>query len=46
VEVRMRDNFIGENVEVRQDSECGPYIMIEPAKIARVEDLLRRNDIH
>lgn len=41
----MRDHFTGENVEVRNDAECGPYIMIEPARIATVEELLRSNDI-
>jgi len=41
----MRDHFTGENVEVRTDSMCGPYIMIEPARIATVEELLRSNDI-
>ncbi len=37
----MRDGFNGDNVEVRLDENCGPYIMIEPAKIGRIEELLR-----
>lgn len=41
----MRDHFTGDNVEVQLDSKCGPYIMIEPARIATVEELLRSNDI-
>jgi hypothetical protein len=41
----MWDHFSGARVDVRQDAECGPYIMIEPAQIARVEQLLRTNDI-
>ena len=42
----MWDHFNGDKVDVRTDAECGPYIMIEPAEIARVEELLRRNGIH
>ena len=41
----MLDHFTGENVDVRTDREVGPYIMIEPAKIARVEQALRQQDI-
>ena len=41
----MRDHFTGENIDVRQDRDCGPYIMIEPGKIDPVEELLRRNGI-
>ena len=41
----MWDHFTGDRVEIRVDAECGPYIMIEPAEIARVEDLLRTNGI-
>ena len=41
----MLDAFTGENVDVRLDPECGSYIMIEPAQIARVEELLRSHDI-
>lgn len=41
----MLDHFTGENVDVRNDSVCGPYIMIEPAKIARVEEALREHEI-
>ena len=42
----MWDHFTGDRVDVRVDAECGPYIMIEPAEIARVEELLRSNGIH
>ncbi len=41
----MRDHFSGDNIDVRLDKKCGPYIMIEPAKIGRVQELLRRNGI-
>jgi hypothetical protein len=41
----MWDGFTGGKVDVRVDEECGPYIMIEPAKIGRVEELLQRNGI-
>ena len=41
----MRDHFTGEKVDVRLDSLCGPYVMIEPARIATIEELLRNNDI-
>ena len=41
----MWDHFTGDRVDVRVDAECGPYIMIEPAEIARVEELLRTNGI-
>jgi hypothetical protein len=41
----MRDNFYGEKVEIRMSGKCGPYIMIEPARIMEVESLLRTNGI-
>jgi hypothetical protein len=41
----MWDHFTGDKVDVRMDAKCGPYIMIEPAEIARVEKLLRTNGI-
>jgi hypothetical protein len=41
----VRDYFTGDNVDVRVDERCGAYIMIEPARIAPVEELLRLNDI-
>ena len=41
----MWDHFDGEKVDVRLSEECGPYIMIEPARIAEVETLLRTNGI-
>lgn len=41
----MWDSFSGDKVDVRLDRICGPYIMIEPAAIARVEELLRNNGI-
>jgi hypothetical protein len=41
----MFDHFTHDNVDVRSDRECGPYIMIEPASIARVQELLERNGI-
>lgn len=36
----MWDGFAEDRVDVREDSQCGPYIMIPPADIARVETLL------
>jgi hypothetical protein len=41
----MWDHFTGDKVDVRIDAKCGPYIMIEPAQIARVEELLHTNGI-
>ncbi len=41
----MWDHFTGTRVDVRVDAKCGPYIMIEPAEIARVEELLRTSGI-
>ena len=41
----MRDHFTGDKVSVRVDQKCGPYVMIEPAEIARVEELLQSNGI-
>ena len=41
----MRDSFTGDNVDVRVDRRCGTYIMIEPARIGPVEELLQRNGI-
>ena len=41
----MWDHFDGEKVAVRASEECGPYIMIEPARIAEVEALLRTSGI-
>jgi hypothetical protein len=41
----MWDHFDGDNVDVRVSKECGPYIMIEPARIAEVEALLRTRGI-
>jgi hypothetical protein len=41
----MLDNNTGERIDVRVDAQCGPYIMIEPAKIARIEALLKENGI-
>ena len=41
----MLDHFTGEKVDVRTDAKCGPYIMIEPAEISRVEEVLRRHGI-
>ena len=41
----MFDNFTGEHVEVLEDAEFGAYIMFEPAKTARIRDLLRKNHI-
>ena len=41
----MWDHFDGEKVDVRLSEKCGPYIMIEPARIAEVEDLLRTSSI-
>ena len=41
----MRDNFDGEKVDVRLSEKCGPYIMIEPARIEEVESLLRARGI-
>lgn len=41
----MWDHFSGARVDVREDGECGSYIMIEPAEIARVKELLQSNGI-
>ena len=41
----MWDHFDGEKVDVRQSEKCGPYIMIEPARIAEVEAILRTSGI-
>ena len=41
----MWDHFAGEKVDVRVSEKCGPYIMIEPARIAEVETLLRTSGI-
>ena len=41
----MRDHGYGENVDVRLSEKCGPYIMIEPARLSEVESLLRTNGI-
>jgi hypothetical protein len=41
----MWDHFDGERVDVRVSEKCGPYIMIEPARIAEVEALLRMRGI-
>ena len=41
----MWDYFDGEKVDVRLSEKCGPYIMIEPARIADVETLLRTSRI-
>ena len=41
----MLDHFTGDRVDVRVDARCGAYIMIAPARINAVEELLRRNGI-
>jgi hypothetical protein len=41
----MWDHFAGEKVDVQVSEKCGPYIMIEPARIAEVETLLRASGI-
>jgi hypothetical protein len=41
----MRDYFTGDNVDVRLSEKCGAYIMIEPARLNSVEELLQRNGI-
>jgi hypothetical protein len=41
----MRDYFTGDNVDVRMNEKCGAYIMIEPARLDSVEELLQRNGI-
>ena len=41
----MLDHFDGANVDVRMSEDCGPYIMIEPARIVEVESLLKANGI-
>ena len=41
----MWDHFDGEKVDVRESEKCGAYIMIEPARIAEVEALLRTRGI-
>ena len=41
----MWDHFDGDKVDVRVSEKCGAYIMIEPARIAEVEALLRTSGI-
>jgi hypothetical protein len=41
----MRDQFTGDYVDVRVSEKCGAYIMIEPARIGPVEELLEKNGI-
>ena len=41
----MWDHFDGDKVDVRVNEKCGPYIMIEPARTAEVEALLRTSGI-
>lgn len=41
----MWDQFDGDKVDVRVSEKCGAYIMIEPARIAEVEALLRTRGI-
>jgi len=41
----MIDYFTGDNVDVRVSEKCGAYIMIEPARINSIEELLQRNGI-
>jgi hypothetical protein len=41
----MWDHFDGEKVDVRVSEACGPYIMIEPARITEVEKLLSAHGI-
>jgi hypothetical protein len=41
----MLDYFTGDKVDVRMSEKCGAYIMIEPARLNSVEELLQRNGI-
>jgi hypothetical protein len=41
----MWDSFSGANIDVRVDERCGPYIMIEPAKLGPIEELFQRHGI-
>jgi hypothetical protein len=41
----MRDYFTGDNVDVRMSEKCGAYVMVEPARLESVEELLQRNGI-
>ncbi len=41
----MRDIGHHEKIDVRISKDCGPYIMIEPARIDEIEELLSRNGI-
>jgi hypothetical protein len=41
----MRDYFTGDKVDVRMNEKCGAYIMIEPARIHAIEELLQNNGI-
>ena len=41
----MRDYFTGDKVDVRMNEKCGAYIMIEPARIHTIEELLQNNGI-
>ena len=44
----MWNHFDGDTVDVRVSEKCGAYIMIQPARFAEVEALLRnaRNAVH
>jgi hypothetical protein len=41
----MRDYFTGENVDVRMSEKCGAYIMVEPARLGPIEELLEAQNI-
>jgi hypothetical protein len=41
----MLDYFTGDRVDVRMSEKCGAYIMIEPARLSSIEELLQRNGI-
>jgi hypothetical protein len=41
----MWDGFSGDRIDVRLDENNGAYIMIEPARISAVEELLRKHGI-
>jgi len=41
----MWDGFPSVRIDIRVDSKCGAYIMIEPSRFNPVKQRLRQNDI-
>lgn len=41
----MRDSLTGQPISVSTDGDAGPYIIVQPAQLQAVQDLLRANGI-